>query len=54
MLLGNGDGTFQRAVAYNTGGAEASSAIVADVNGDGKPDILVTNSCQGGGCGYDD
>jgi hypothetical protein len=53
VLLGNSDGTFQQAVAYTTGGAEASSVTVGDVNGDGKPDILITNTCQGGECGYD-
>jgi hypothetical protein len=42
-LLGNGDGTFQAAVSYDTGGYYASSVAVADVNGDGKPDLLVDN-----------
>jgi Bacterial Ig-like domain (group 3)/FG-GAP-like repeat/Abnormal spindle-like microcephaly-assoc'd, ASPM-SPD-2-Hydin len=43
VLLGNGDGTFQPAVAYGSGGHYADSIAVADVNGDGKPDILVGN-----------
>jgi hypothetical protein len=43
VLLGNGDGTFQPAIAYNTGGASADAVAVADVNGDGKPDLLVAN-----------
>ncbi len=43
VLLGNGDGTFQPAVNYDSGGYYASSVAVADVNGDGKPDLLVTN-----------
>jgi hypothetical protein len=43
VLLGNGDGTFQPAVTYDTGGFGASSIEVADVNGDGKPDVLVAN-----------
>ena len=43
VLLGNGDGTFQTAVAYASGGHYADSVAVADVNGDGKPDILVGN-----------
>ncbi len=46
VLLGNGDGTFQTAMAYSSGGyVFATSVAVADVNGDGKPDLLVTNTC---------
>ena len=43
VLLGNGDGTFQPAVTYGSGGSYASSVALADVNGDGRPDIVVTN-----------
>jgi hypothetical protein len=44
VLLNNGDGTFQPAVIYNPGGFTfASSIAVADVNGDGKPDMIVTD-----------
>jgi hypothetical protein len=43
VLLGNGDGTFKAAVSYSTDGFEALSAAVADVNGDGKPDLVVAN-----------
>ncbi len=42
VLLGNGDGTFQSAVAYSSGGTGPSIAI-ADVNGDAKPDVVVAN-----------
>jgi Bacterial Ig-like domain (group 3)/FG-GAP-like repeat len=45
VLVGNGDGTFKVAQTYNSGGVGASSVAVADVNGDGKPDLLVANEC---------
>lgn len=45
VLLGNGDGTFQTAVSYSSGGYHAVSVAVADVNGDGHPDLLVANEC---------
>jgi hypothetical protein len=50
VLLGNGDGTFQTAVTYGSGGFEARSIAVADVNGDGKLDLLVANSCATNDC----
>ena len=50
VLLGNGDGTFQPAVNYNSGGTSATSVAVTDLTGDGIPDIVVTNSCQNEGC----
>jgi hypothetical protein len=43
VMLGNGDGTFQPAVTYGSGGSDAVAVAVADVNGDGKPDLLVAN-----------
>jgi len=49
VLLSNGDGTFQPAVDYASGGYSASSVAVGDVNGDGKPDLLVSNACISGG-----
>jgi len=45
VLLGNGDGTFQAAALYATGGYRATSMAVGDVNGDGKPDVAVANFC---------
>lgn len=45
VLLGNGDGTFRAAVTYPSGGSFIQSVSVADVNGDGIPDLLVLNSC---------
>ena len=47
VLLNNGDGTFQTAVTYGAGGSSSglvyTSVVVADVNGEGKPDIVVGN-----------
>jgi hypothetical protein len=45
VLLGNGDGTFQPVVTYDSGGGSTWSVAVADVNGDGKSDLLVANQC---------
>jgi hypothetical protein len=50
VLLGNGDGTFQAAVTYNSGGLFTNSVAVADVNGDGKPDLVVGNFCSDSNC----
>ncbi len=50
VLLGNGDGTFQPALNYDSGGLFTSSVAVADVNGDGKPDLLVANDCADPNC----
>ena len=50
ILLGNGDGTFQAAVSYNSGGVTATSVALADVNGDGKLDLLLTNQCSDNNC----
>jgi hypothetical protein len=46
VLLGNGDGTFQPAVTYGSGGFEPVSVVIADVNGDGYLDLVVANNCQ--------
>ena len=46
VLLGNGDGTFQKASVYNSGGLYGAALAVADVNGDGRPDLIVANNCS--------
>jgi hypothetical protein len=52
VLLGNGDGTFDQVVTYYSGGAGAGPVVVADVNADGHPDLIVLNGCfsPGAGC----
>ena len=42
VLLGNGNGTFQAQQTFATG-IDPDSVAVADVNGDGKPDLVVAN-----------
>jgi FG-GAP-like repeat len=42
VILGNGDGTFQPAVKY-TAGNNPFLAVVGDVNGDSKPDLIVVS-----------
>lgn len=39
-LLGNGDGTFQPVIESDNGFFSATSTVIADVNGDGIPDLL--------------
>jgi len=53
VLLGNGDGTFQAAVEYASGGYQTLGVAVGDVNGDGRPDVLLASQCSfnGMGCG---
>ena len=43
VVLGNGDGTFQSRRTFASGKVP-SSVVVGDVNGDGKPDLVVANS----------
>src|SRR5215203_726872 len=38
---------FLPAASYGTGGYNPLSVLVADVNGDGKPDMIVANQCSG-------
>jgi hypothetical protein len=46
VLLGNGDGTFQPVVTYDSGvsaGGWTNSVAIADLKGDGKLDLAVAN-----------
>ncbi len=52
VLLGNGDGTFQSAVKYTLGSFEATGVAIADVNGDGHPDLVVSSECYKSICNY--
>jgi hypothetical protein len=51
VLLGNGDGTFQAATPYPVDFGP-SSAVIADFNGDGKPDIVIAHCCGDTEMGY--
>jgi hypothetical protein len=42
--LGNGDRTFQAAQSYNATRSAAISEVLADLTGDGKPDLVVADS----------
>jgi len=42
VLLGNGDGTFGTKTDFGTG-ISPTSAVIADLNGDGRPDLAVAN-----------
>src|SRR5437773_448084 len=44
VLLGNGDGSFQSAGFFVTGGTHPHAVAVSVVDGDGIPDLLVSNS----------
>jgi FG-GAP-like repeat len=43
VLLGNGDGTFQPGTIYPVGG-DIGAGVVADVNADGKLDVVLADS----------
>ena len=45
VLLGNGNGTFQAQQTF-AAGTDPNSVKIGDVNGDGKPDIVVANCRQ--------
>ncbi len=47
VLLGNGDGNFQPGVRHDFTGAYSVFVAVGDFNGDGVPDLAVTNNVSG-------
>jgi hypothetical protein len=46
VFLGNGDGTFTTRGTFNTGNGPNYSLAVADLNGDGKLDLVTTNEAD--------
>ncbi|HUO59630.1 MAG TPA: FG-GAP-like repeat-containing protein [Candidatus Acidoferrales bacterium] len=44
VALGNGDGTFGPVRTYFSGGYTPEYVVIADISGDGKPDIVIANS----------
>lgn len=49
VALGNGDGTFQPATAYSTGGVDLQAIVTGDFNGDGILDIAAAANVKNGG-----
>ena len=43
IMLGNGQGDFQKLASYNAG-PEPDGLTIADINGDGIPDLLIGNA----------
>ena len=47
VLLGNGDGTFQKVRVFPSGGS-MSALVVAELDHDGHPDVVVSNCAPNG------
>jgi hypothetical protein len=50
VFQGNGDGTYQPPVSYSTGARWIVTVQAADVNGDKKPDAIVSEPCGEPSC----
>jgi uncharacterized repeat protein (TIGR01451 family) len=48
ILMGNGDGTFRNPASYGAGAALSQQLAAADVNGDGKLDLIAASQCVDG------
>jgi hypothetical protein len=48
VLIGNGNGTFQNFVSYNAGNQTPGYITTADLNGDGKTDLVTANYASTG------
>jgi hypothetical protein len=46
LRLGKGDGTFGSIQSYTVGAPQFSWVIAADVNGDGRPDLISADWCK--------
>jgi hypothetical protein len=51
ILIGKGNGSFEPAVNYTSGGSEPTGIAMGDLNGDGSLDLVVANNAGGGGAG---
>lgn len=50
VLLGDGDGSLEPVVIFDSGGEQGGAVLAADVNGDGKADLVTDVNCKGGDC----
>ena len=50
ILLGNGDGTFQATTVFDSNGLAPDAIAAVDLNGDGRPDLVIANQCEADGC----